>query len=118
MKKKSDCRRRQFVNAALVPLLATIRMQQAVVLHYEVNSDFNYKSVCFLFQAINYDDFILIFNFLSFSAVLKCLGSTHWLVGSTNQRAAFKTRFTDGPMARFGWSFTTEPDSTQGTAEG
>uniref|UniRef100_A0A8C1DC69 Extended synaptotagmin-like protein 1b n=1 Tax=Cyprinus carpio carpio TaxID=630221 RepID=A0A8C1DC69_CYPCA len=31
------------------------------------------------------------------------------------KRAAFKTRSTDGPVARSGWSFTKEPDPTQGT---
>uniref|UniRef100_A0A8C2JUX9 Extended synaptotagmin-like protein 1b n=1 Tax=Cyprinus carpio TaxID=7962 RepID=A0A8C2JUX9_CYPCA len=31
------------------------------------------------------------------------------------KRAAFKTRSTDGPVARSGWSFTKESDPTQGT---
>ncbi len=59
-----------------------------------------------------------LFDLLSFWAALKCLGPTHGLVGSTNQRAAFQTRSGDWPMARSGWSFTKEPGPSPGTAEG
>lgn len=39
LNEKTDCRRRQLLMSAIVPLVATLRMQCILVLHFDLQSD-------------------------------------------------------------------------------